>query len=201
MLSFGSSLKALSAFSDKPTDSIFVLDDLHVIVNNEILKFLPVLLKRLSGNCTFLLLSRTAPPDSFTEMVTKEELAVVDAGHLQFTGEEVKLFFSKNGQYLATQQADEIVAATGGWAIGIRALLLSQKKSYDIDLTDRYLDSFLKKHVWERWDDQLRNFMMLVSVAEELTPELCEWLTADDKTYESCPARNCWRGLRAKTSS
>ena len=188
-------LRALSAFSDEPTDSVFVLDDLHVIVNNEILKLLPILLKRLPYTCTFLLLSRMAPPDSFSEMVTKEELAVVDTGHLQFTGEDVKIFFSKNGQYLSTQQADEIVAATGGWALGIRALMLSQKKSYDIDLTDRVLDSFLKTHVWERWNDQLRSFMMLVSVAEELTPELCEWLTAEEKTLRKLSGTELLTGL------
>jgi len=174
-------LRVLGAFRDEPGTSILVLDDLHVIMNTEILRFLPILLKRLPGTCTVLLLSRMAPPDSFSGMVTKEELAVVDARHLQFTGEEVKLFFSKNGQNLSTQQADEIVAATGGWAIGIRALLLSQEKSYNMDLTDRYLDSFLKTHVLDRWSDQLTGFMMMVSVAEELTPELCEWLVADEK--------------------
>jgi len=188
-------LRALSAFSDEPDNSILVLDDLHVINNNEILKFLPILFKRLPDNCKVLLLSRMTPPDSFSEMVTKEELAVVDAGHLQFTGEEVKLFFSKNGQYLSTQQADEIVAATGGWAIGIRALMLSQNKSYNIDLTDRYLDNFLKTHVWERWNDQHRSFMMLVSVAEELTPELCEWLVADEKALRKLPGTELLAGL------
>ena len=175
-------LRALGSFSEETNEIILVLDDLHNISNDEILKLLPSLFKRLPKNCIVLLLSRMAPPDSFSEMVAKEELAVIDAGYLQFTCGEIKLFFNKNGQSLSTRQADEIAASTGGWALGIRALLLSEEKSYSISLTGRYLEIFLKTHVWEKWDDRLRRFMMLVSVAEELTPDLCEWLAADEKT-------------------
>jgi len=177
-------LRALGLYNEEKNESILVLDDLHTITNDENLKLLPVLFKRLPKSCKILLLSRAAPPDNFSEMVAKEELAVVDAGYLQFTGNEIKIFFNKNGRYLTTQQADEIARATGGWAIGVRALLLSGEKSYNVDLTDRYLDNFLKTHIWERWDDRLRNFMTLVSVVEELTPEICQWLTAGEKTLK-----------------
>jgi len=46
------------------------------------------------------------------------------------------------------------------------------------------LQNFLKTHVWTRWDDRTKSFMTLVSVASELTPELCEWLAADEKTLK-----------------
>jgi LuxR family maltose regulon positive regulatory protein len=176
-------LRALGALKEEQNECIFVLDDLHQIKNDEILTLMPVLFKRLPRNCTVLLLSRAASPDSFSEMVAKEELAVLDAGYLQFTSGEIKLFFDKNGHFLTASQADEILASTGGWAIGIRALLLSEEKSYSINLTGRYLENYLKTHVWERWDEQLKRFMILISVAEELTPELGEWLAADDMQF------------------
>ena len=178
-------LHALSAFAEEPDEIVLVLDDLHIIHNDEILKLMMVLFKRLPDNFTILLLSRAVPPGSFSEMVAKEELAVVDARYLQFTGGEIKVFFDKNGRTITTNQADEILASTGGWAIGIRALLMSEEKSYNIDLTGRYLEGFLKEHVWERWDDRLRSFMVLVSVADELTPEICECLTADEKSLKN----------------
>ncbi|MCL2663459.1 MAG: LuxR C-terminal-related transcriptional regulator [Oscillospiraceae bacterium] len=174
-------LHALDVLTKEKDDIIVVLDDLHIIKNDEILKLIPILFKRLPTNFTILLISRTTPPDSLSEMVAKEELAVIDAGYLQFSSGEIKVFFDRNGRFLSSKQADEILASTGGWAIGIRALLMSDEKSYNIDLTGRYLESFLKEHVWERWDDRLRYFMTLVSVAEELTPDLCEYLIADEK--------------------
>ena len=177
-------LQALRIFTERQTPSVLVLDDLHVIKNEELLTLLPTFIKRLPGSCMVMLLSRAAPPDSFSEAVAKGELAVVDAEYLQFTSEEIKIFFNRNGRSLTSRQAGEILASTGGWAIGIRALLLSDEESCNIDLTGQYLQNFLKTHVWTRWDDRTKSFMTLVSVASELTPELCEWLAADEKTLK-----------------
>jgi len=178
-------INALNAFNSQASRSIFVIDDLHVISNEEILKFLPVLLRRLNENCTTLLLSRTTPPDNLSDIVSKGEIAVVDAEHLQFSSEEIKTFFEKNDRLISAEQAEDILSSTGGWAIGIKTLLLSEEELYNINLTDRYLENFLKTHVWERWDDKLRAFMAKVSVAEELTPELCRWLTKDERELKN----------------
>ena len=180
-------LHALDVLTKEQNEIIVVLDDLHIIKNDEILKLIPIFFKRLPTNFTIMLLSRTTLPDSLSEMAAKEELAVIDAGYLQFSSGEIKVLFDKNGRFLSSRQADEILASTGGWAIGIRALLMSDEKSYNIDLTGRYLESFLKSHVWERWNDRLRYFMTLISVAEELTPDLCEYLTADEKLLKKIP--------------
>ena len=174
-------LHALSVFAEKQEPHIFVLDDVHKIKNPKILEMMPIMLKRLPKNCTVLLLSRSLPPDSFDEMLAKGELAIANADCLQFTSNEIKVFFDKNGRTITNRQADEIFASTGGWAIGISAMLLSDETSYSTDLTEKYLVNFLNTHVWERWDGRLKRFMALVSVAEELTPELCDWLIAGDK--------------------
>ena len=178
-------IHALSEFSETRNECAIVIDDLHVITKNEIHKFLPVLCKRLPQNVTILLLSRKAPPDTFSDMISKDDMAIVDAERLQFTPKEIKTFFDRNGHCITIKQANEIMASTGGWAIGIRALLISGKNTFTIDLTDRYLEKYLKTNIWEKWDEQLKRFMLLVSVADELTPELCEWLTMDEKILQN----------------
>ena len=188
-------LRALSAYKADKGGSIFVLDDLHKIKNYEILNLLPDFFKRMPDNCIFLLLSREAPPDSFSEMAAKEELAVIDARFLQFSGEEINLLFEKNGQPITTKQADEILALTGGWAIGIRAMLLSKESSYNINLADRYFENFLREHVWERWDDRVKKFMTLVSVADKLTPEYSKWLVAEDRSLRKVSGAEILTGL------
>ena len=193
-------LYALSAFTDRHEPCIFVLDDLHVIKNDEILNLLPVLVRRLPRNCTVMLLSRAVPPDSFSEMMAKEEIAVIDAGFLHFTREEIKIFFNRNGRFISNAQADEILASTGGWAIGLRALLLAEEKSYNIALSEKYLERFLKTHVWERWDDRLKRFMMCVSVAKELTPELCRRLIASESVLKEASGAEILRQLASENA-
>jgi len=174
-------LYAIDALVETRDEHVLVLDDLHVIQNNEILNLLPGLFKRMPENFTLLLLSRKAPSDSFSGIMAKGEISIINTDHLQFSSREIKSFFDRNGRPISNRQADMILESTGGWAIGIRALLLSEEESYSTKLTDRYLENFLKMHVWERWDDSARNFMTLVSVVEELTPDLCEKLIEGNK--------------------
>ena len=155
-----------------------VLDDLHIIKNHEVLECLPTLLKQLPENCTVLILSRTAPPNSFSEMILNGTVAVIDGEHLKFSFGEIKNLFAKNGKTITVKQADEIFTSTGGWAVGINALLLSQENSYNINLTKQYLAHYFKTQVLEHCDADMKRFMSLVSVAKELTPELCERLTS-----------------------
>jgi len=188
-------MRALGVFNNDFNECIIVFDDLNNITNEETLNLLPDLLKRLPANCIALLLSREAPSDSFSEIVAKDELDVIDARYLQFSSNEVKLLFENNGQSISAAQADEIRELTGGWAIGIRAMLLSNESSYNINLADRYFDNFLKTHVWERWDDRIKKFMTLISVADELTPEYSKWLTEKDKLIKDADCLELLTGL------
>ena len=178
-------LRALNTFKAGQGESIFIFDDLHYIDNDEILNLLPYLLKRLQEDLTILLLSRAAPPVCLSEMITKEELVIMDARSLHFSVREIKTLFENSGQFISSKRADEILTVTGGWAIGIRAMLLSNGSTAAVTIADNYFDSFLKTHVWERWDDRTRNFMTLISVADELTPAFSEWLIADEKSLKN----------------
>ena len=174
-------IRSLTICGGLQAPCIFVLDDLHVIHNEEILNLLPTLLRRLPSGCTVLLLSRHAPPDSFSEMVTKGEVALVDSELLKFSADEIRAFFACNECPVTQNQAEQIYASTGGWAIGIRALLFADDKHYNVSLTVKYLENFLKAHVWERRDERIKTFLTCVSVARELTPELCDYLIAHEK--------------------
>jgi len=158
---------------------IIVLDDLHVIGNEDILTFIPIMLKRLPENYSILLLSRAEPPRSFYDIVAKGDLPIVSSEHLKFNENEIKTLFELNGKHITNKQAKDILISTGGWVIGIRAFLLARGEAYTTRLNDRYLKSFLQTHVWERWTTEYKEFMKAVSVVEEMTPSLCDYLTSN----------------------
>lgn len=175
-------LKAFYSFEQDKNGSgerkyILVMDDLHLITNHDILKRLPELVNSLTVNVTFFFLSRAEPPDSFSELVVKDALAIVDVGHLKFTESEIRAFFASCGQKLTSQQLQNITAMTDGWAIGLNALLLSGNQQPDRKLLSRYLTTFIREQVWEKWDEQRRNFMLRVSVVDELTADFCNAMT------------------------
>jgi len=115
--------------------------------------------------------------DIFAELVLKDALAIINTDDLRFTAKEIKEIFEKNNQAISKKQADEIYASTGGWIIGLRALLISGRESFGAELSGQYLEAFLKTHVWKKWDKKSRDYMMKSSVVEELTPGLWQTLT------------------------
>ena len=65
---------------------------------------------------------------------------------------------------LTKAQAKTLFDATGGWAIGINAL--SKGESLDVPQeSGQFLEHYISRNIWEKWDPELREFMMLTSVA------------------------------------
>ncbi|MCL2004445.1 MAG: hypothetical protein FWG72_10700 [Oscillospiraceae bacterium] len=181
-------LQALAAFRDDGKRYILTVDDLHTMQSDATLKLLPVFCGRLPEGFTLLCLSRSGPPDVFADLILKNELAVISAEKLYFSSAEIKTLFDRSDRPITEQQAAEILKATGGWAIGLRALLMSGKDTYDIKLTSDYLEAFLTQHVWEKWNQKTREHLKKASVVSDLTPELFSALTGARKGADALAA-------------
>jgi LuxR family maltose regulon positive regulatory protein len=163
---------------------ILVIDDLHLVTNPDILKQLPEIISDLSDSTVVCILSRAKPPDSFSEFVIKDMMAVVGIEDLKFSKNEIKALFSLHGQELTERQAMNIIASTDGWAIGLNAIILSGENKNNRKQLSWYLETFIKENIWEKWDDERRKFLLSVSVMDELTPEFCEHMTGRKDSTE-----------------
>ena len=166
----------------------YVIDDLHLIENPNILRFLSEQALRLPENMTLCLISRTAPPDSFAEHVVKDFMGIVDVEFLKFSEEEIKALFSARGRSLTLPQAREIKESTGGWAIGLNALLLSDGEQARNWLPSSYWETFIREQLWDRWDEKRRSFMLRVSIMDELTPDFCNAIVGRSDSAETLSA-------------
>ena len=156
---------------------IIAIDDFHLIENPNIIKRIPGLIISLSGIAKLCIISRAEPPDNFSEFLLKDIMTIVDIKHLKFTKPEVKEFFASCGQSLNEKQIISIMAATDGWAIGLNAFLLSGKKQRGPKQLSRYLEAFIKEQIWEKWDIGRRDFILRVSIEDEITPDFCNAIT------------------------
>lgn len=154
---------------------VLVLDDLHFIDNREIVKSLPVVLKRLPKAFVVLLLSRRELPDEWSALGADGGPAVLDADDLRFAADEIRAYFKALGRTLSVDESRIVLAATEGWAIGVAALA----KSGQVTKGDSrsLFASFFDEQVWSTWDEGLRSFCLATSVADEFDPELAELLS------------------------
>ena len=152
-----------------------VLDDLHTITNEEILKSLPFVLKRLPLQVNVLLLSRTALPEAMA--VIKEKTAFIGSEPLALTSEEIQKHYASFGLIITQKEANDIYAYTGGWMIILNAIAISgYPKFSDINL-ELSLVEFFEKNFWNNFDKSMRDFLMKTAVVDSFTVKLCEKLT------------------------
>ena len=154
-----------------------ILDDLHHITNEEILRSLPYVLKRLPKNINVLFLSRTPLPAAMADIINNQQIEFVVPGDLTFTSEEIRRLFNSHGQFVSMKRAADIHGKTGGWAIILNAMLLSGNPSLSYDNSKPALDKFFRDHIWDYYDEATQMFLMKTSVVDSFTPELCLALT------------------------
>jgi LuxR family maltose regulon positive regulatory protein len=151
------------------------LDDFHLIQNQDILKSLPAVLKRLPSSFNVLFLSRTPAPEPLWALLTDRNRTIIGADDLKFSEKELRAYFKNRGRPLSDEEAEVALISTGGLAININAV--ARIGRIGSDETQYVFTSFVKEYLWEKWDKNLREFMLKTSAVDEMTPELAAALT------------------------
>ncbi|NLA74821.1 MAG: helix-turn-helix transcriptional regulator, partial [Deltaproteobacteria bacterium] len=167
----------LSRFSFDDGRYALVLDDFYFITNDDILKSIIYILKRLPLSITVIILSRSELPHFFAPLKESDKIAFINASELAFKNNEIRRFFSSYGQFITEEEADRAFSLTEGWAIAVSALALSGKITADHKLEGSFLYKYIETHIWDKFDKDLRLFLIKTSIVDEFSEKLCEQLT------------------------
>ncbi len=149
---------------------LIVLDDLHHLSDAPALAFLSHLVTRLSPRWTLAVTTRHEPALPVARLRAQGELAEFRLDALRFSPDEARALAQCLGQ-------DETAAAglharTEGWPAGLRLALNAGARSTP-GAIDRHVFDFLAAEVIDQLDDELREFLLAVSVLPELEPARC----------------------------
>ncbi len=154
-------------------DFLLVIDDYHLLDGLPILhSLLSRFLQLVDENCHVILSSRTLPtlPD-ITLMVAREQINGLSQVDLAFQPVEIQALFNQNQQRsLSEQAAYQLAEQTGGWVTGI--LLSDLSVAPRVSQVDAF--SFLGHQVLDQQSPEVREFLLLTSLPEEINAELCE---------------------------
>ena len=192
-------LNLLLEFRQDNDTYALILDDFHTISNKKILKSLPFILKRLPFSFDILILTRTSLPMELSDFTKGRNYVEISAGDLAFSTKEIQKYYNSLGQRITAKQAQSIYDATGGWAMGINVLSKSDTPEAPIG-NKQLLEQYITKNLWKKWDSNLREFMTLTSVADEMDSELCHLLTGEENTDEILDKLLVQNLFAAKTS-
>ncbi len=177
----------IERLSQADTDFICVLDDLHLIKNQEILDALSYFISYMPSNMHLLLISRTEPRLKLTRLGMKEALLRIKTKDLRFETEEIDKFFKTRGNFLNREEVQRVESYTEGWAAALVAVALSLRDGNNVrgvisgfGSSNKNIEDYLAEDVMSTWTEEQLDFMEKISVLDKLCPLLCSAVTGYD---------------------
>jgi LuxR family maltose regulon positive regulatory protein len=167
---------------------VLVLDDYHVIENDEIHGPLELLIERLPSSAQLVIATRSDPPLPLSRWRARGHLLELRAEQLRFSPAEADAFLNDVlGLDLDSGEIMKLHDRTEGWAAGLQLAGLSLRGRADrvqfIDSfagDDQQIVDYLGYEVLDRQSPDVRAFLLRSSILDRLCGPLCAAVTGDE---------------------
>jgi LuxR family maltose regulon positive regulatory protein len=164
---------------------ILVLEDYHLIDNDEIDQFIELILNQSIANIHLVITTREDPNLPLTRLRVRNQLTEIRAADLSFSLDEASDFFSNVMRVNLPRKEMEILETrTEGWAAGLQLVALSLKDSADpikfveaFRGTHRHILDYLLDEVLNSLAYEIQEFLRQTSILDQLSPSICEAVT------------------------
>lgn len=169
-------IRLLAEFVPDEKRYALVLDDAHLLTNEELMSSLLLVQKRLPLSFVTLILTRDVVKEEYLEIIGREKTSIITTEQLAFSPKEIEAYFSEHKRPITKKEAMAIHHATQGWAIGIHSLAMSGQIELNQN-NSHMVENYIKKHIWAQHEASLQDFLLKTAVVDEMTSELCNKLT------------------------
>ncbi len=181
---FAEWINALSAL-DAPL--VLILDDYQFITNPAIHEGLAFLLDHLPPQVHLLLATRSDPPLPLHRYRARGQMVEIRASDLRFTPPEIVLFLQQSaGLSLGPEEVRVLDERIEGWAAGIQMAALSFERHPDLSRfiqslagSNRYILDYLAEEVLNNQSEDLRRFLLQVSILDRFCASLWDAVTGN----------------------
>jgi len=165
---------------------ILVLDDVHILENPVIVRLSERMINSLLIGTTIILISRSTPRQNITGMVSKGQVFNVSENDLCFTDNELAQYLRQMDIVPQPESLREIMQDTEGWAFAINLIARSYQKApgyggYLRSAMKMNIFQVMEKEIWADLSEQVKLFMVSISLIDHLSYELIELLAGGDK--------------------
>lgn len=175
---------------DRPL--VLVLEEYHLIENEQIGQFIEALLNQAVANLHLVIATREDPSLPLTRLRVRNQLTEIRAADLSFSLEEAGEFFAQvMGVNLPKREVEILKNRTEGWVAGLQLAALSLKESADPTRlveafrgTHRHILDYLIEEVVDSQPEEIRAFLRQTSILDQLSPTLCVAVTGQQDSRQ-----------------
>ncbi len=167
---------------DSNEQIVLILDDYHMITEQQIHTTLSYLVEHLPAQLHIILSTRSDPPLPLSQWRARGRMLEVRTNQLRCTTKETSAFFNEvKGVQFPEKTVQGVTARTEGWLVGLQLLALSlHGRSDPSSLLEeasgeqRYILDFLTEEVLRRQSQEVQTFLLSTCILERLTASLCD---------------------------
>jgi LuxR family transcriptional regulator, maltose regulon positive regulatory protein len=172
----------LNELAAQEMEVVLVLDDYHLITNDEIHAALAYLVERMPASFRLVLATREDPPLPLGRLRARGQLAELRAGELRFSDEETSAFLNNAlGLGLSVEDIERLQMRTEGWPAALYLVALTLRGRPDPGSVieafagdDRHVVDYLTGEVLARQVPELQTFLLRTSILTRLCGPLCD---------------------------
>ena len=186
-------LASVLAAQDPPV--VMVLDDLHLVTEQDTLSGLAYLLRNATPGLRLVVSSRMDPLLPLHRYRLTGELTEICADDLAFSVPESALVMARQGITLSSDGLERIVGRTEGWAAGVRLAAISldghpdpEQFAKEFDAEDSAVTSYLMDEVLNAQPASIRDFLLRTSILNQVSADLARELSDDEEATDVLPA-------------
>ena len=175
--------RILDAIAVLPAEVTVLIDDFHIVRSAECNDQMEFFVKHLPSNAHLVLITRTDPILRLGRMRAAGQLAEIRADDLAFTEDEVYSILASDGVQLSDDSVSELVHRTEGWPAGVYLAALSlvgrpnaAEFVHHFSGNNRFIGDYLTEEVLSRQTDEVRNFILDMSILDRFSAPLCDYM-------------------------
>jgi LuxR family transcriptional regulator, maltose regulon positive regulatory protein len=175
--------RIIDAIAALPAEVTVLIDDFHIVRSAECNDQMDFFVKHLPPNAHLVLITRTDPILRLGRLRAAGQLAEIRADDLAFTQDEAYSILASDGVQLSDDSVSELVHRTEGWPAGVYLAALSLVGRPDaaefvhhFSGNNRFVGDYLTEEVLSRQTDEVRNFILDMSILDRFSAPLCDYM-------------------------
>ena len=165
-----------------------ILDDLHELVDPQVLHGVQTFIRLKPGTIQLVLSSRFDPPLYLPRLRLAGRLRELRAEQMSFTPQQAAVLMRKSGLSLSPSQIAVLHRRTGGWAAGLRLAALGVGESADREAflaqfsgDERSVADYLVGEILASLPSDLQELMRVISISDPVPTALAAELSGREE--------------------
>jgi LuxR family transcriptional regulator, maltose regulon positive regulatory protein len=167
-----------------PSDITVLIDDFDIVRATECNEQIDFFVKHLPPNAHVVLITRSDPTLRLGRLRAAGQLSEIRADDLAFNTREASALLVSDGVQLSSEAVSELMQRTEGWPAGLYLAALSLTGRADpsefvhtFSGNNRFIGDYLTEEVLSRQPEQVRNFILDMSIVDRFSVPLADYVT------------------------